>query len=77
MQDSIAKPEQLTTIHTTQEIDGFITMGNTPMPEPDWTRLLDRQSYTQPTVVQGFNKQIILNDGVSDRLIIGYSKDGF
>lgn len=40
-------------------------------------RLLSRQSYSQNQVVQGQNKSIILNDGKTDRLVIGYAKGGF
>lgn len=40
-------------------------------------RLLSRQSFSQNQVVQGQNKSIVLNDGTSDRLIIGYSKNAF
>lgn len=40
-------------------------------------RLITRQTYNQNQVVQGQNRSIILNDGKTDRLIIGYAKGGF
>lgn len=40
-------------------------------------RLVRRQTYAQDQRVQGQNKSIILNDGSTDRLIIGYSKGAF
>lgn len=40
-------------------------------------RLISRQTYAQNQIVQGQNKSIILNDGKTDRLVIGYQKDAF
>jgi len=79
MQDNM--PNQPTTglygAGESKQIGGFSMMDNVPLPEPEWGRLLQRQSFTQQNVVQGYNKQIILNDGTSDRMLIGYSKNGF
>lgn len=40
-------------------------------------RALDRQTYTQQDVYQGYNKAIIQNDGQTDRILMGYQKGGF
>ncbi len=40
-------------------------------------RLVPRQTYSQNQVIQGQNKSIVLNDGKTDRLIIGYAQGAF
>lgn len=43
----------------------------------DQERSLDRQAYTQQTLVEGSNKAILLSDGTNTRILIGYQKNGF
>ena len=57
--------------------NGFPTIKDVPIESADQSRMLNRQQYTQQTVIQGTNKAILLNDGVNDRILIGYQKGGF
>lgn len=43
----------------------------------DQERSLDRQSYTQQTLIEGTNKAILLSDGTNTRILIGFQKNGF
>lgn len=43
----------------------------------DYNRVYNRTNVTQQTLIEGQNKAIILNNGVSHRILIGYQKDGF
>lgn len=59
-----------------KSIDSY-HINDLPLQSVTRDRLLSRQTYSQNQIVQGQNKSIVLNDGKTDRLIIGYSKGGF
>jgi len=55
----------------------FPTIRDTPLESADRERKLDRSQITQPNLIQGGNKAIILSDGKNTRLFIGEKKGLF
>jgi len=55
----------------------FPTVKDVAIESASQERSLDRQTYTQQDVIQGYNKAIIQNDGQTDRILMGYQKGGF
>ena len=55
----------------------FPSLQDKAVQEMNYDRVYNRTNVTQQTLVEGANKAIILNDGVNDRILIGYQKGGF
>jgi hypothetical protein len=55
----------------------FPSIQDKAVQEMNYDRTYGRTNVTQQTLVEGANKAIILNDGVNDRILIGYQKGGF
>jgi hypothetical protein len=73
--NDVAQAYPLKAMEPTEELKGLAYTSNTPLPEPEWGRLLSRQSYTQNTMLEGKNKKIVINDGAIDLIKIGYIDD--
>ena len=55
----------------------FPSLQDKAVQEMNYDRVYNRTNVTQQTLEEGANKAIILNDGVNDRILIGYQKGGF